>query len=385
MSNNINRLYIHVPFCQNKCAYCAFHSVPTPERDILVSQYFKKLEKDIKETKYLTSPLESIFIGGGTPSYLSERNLEKLFTLISDNFTIAKNAEISIENNPESLTEDKIKVISEFVNRISIGVQSFNEQHRSIIGRMGNNKNIHKVIELFLKNNVNNISLDLIYGIPTQTIKDWKKELKTALQFPIKHLSAYALTFEEGTQLYSTRTTGSEADDLTTEMWELTAGILSPKFNRYEISNYSQHDHECSHNLDTWFGGKYLGLGPTASSFDGKTRWTQQNINEWLKGSNPDIDNLSIPKRTMEIFIMGLRTTIGWTIEHQKNGSISLLSQYPHNLHLEKEVWKEVSQKLSTLNKSGLLRMENFDNNKTKVGPTEKGLLFWNEIALELM
>ena len=429
--NHINRLYIHVPFCQNKCAYCAFHSIPISDGDSLINRYFTKLEKNIKESQHLTAPLQSIFIGGGTPTFLKTCDIEKLFTIISDNFTIAKNAEISIESNPESLTEEKISIIANFANRISIGIQSFNKKHRSIIGRIGNNRNINKVVETIIKNNINNISVDLIYGIPTQTIKDWKEELDSVLKLPIKHLSAYALTIEESSKLYSGQNLNSiNTDGITADMWNLTSEVLSQSgFNRYEISNYSLPDYECIHNLDIWFGGKYLGLGPGASSFDGKIRWTQPELNKWLKGEKPEMDRLSPQKRAIEIFIMGLRTTHGWIIdrqaysycnrdhiqnefnpsnppepkclkrifrsgtknespraEQQKNEYILLISQqFSHNLALKTADWEKISRKLSILNDAGLLNLEKIDSNKMQIAPTEKGLLFWNEIALELI
>jgi len=384
--NQINRLYIHVPFCQNKCDYCAFHSTPISD-ETLISKYFIKLENNIKNMRHLTAPLESIFIGGGTPTHLNTNDIEKLFTIILNNFTIAENAEISIESNPESLTEEKINIIAGFANRVSIGIQSFNKKHRTIIGRIGNNENINKVIERIIKYNISNISVDLIYGIPTQTIEDWKEELNSILKFPIKHLSAYALTTEEGSKLYLDKLPNStNLDEITAVMWHLTSEILSELgFARYEISNYSSPGYECIHNLNTWFGGTYLGLGPTASSFDEKNRWTQPELNEWLREKPPEIDHLSPQKRTIEIFIMGLRTTFGWIIERQKNANRLLYSQFPHKLLLKLTEWGEIESKISVLNKNGLLKIEHINCKQMRIFPTEKGLLFWNEIALELI
>ena len=384
----INRLYIHVPFCQNKCAYCAFHSIPVSIENSFIDRYFAKLEKNIKESRHLTTSLQSIFIGGGTPSCLKPNDIEKLFTIISDNFTIAEKAEISIECNPESLTAEKISIIAGFANRVSIGIQSFNEKHRSIIGRIGTNKNISNVIEAITRQNIYNISTDLIYGIPTQTMKDWEEELKSVLKLPIKHLSTYALTIEEGSKLYldknlSSITTGN---DITADMWNLTSEILSPAgFSRYEISNYSLSNYECKHNLGTWFGGGYLGLGPSASSFDGKIRWTQPELDKWLKGEKPEIDRLSPEKRAIEIFIMGLRATYGWIIKHQKDGSALLESQFPNKLTIKAATWKELNSKISNLSNDNLLKLEKISQNITHVFPTQKGLLFWNEIAMELI
>lgn len=378
----IDRLYVHVPFCSSKCDYCAFHSIPVSDSDYLIQQYFAKLERDIKESKHLTSPLKSIFIGGGSPSYLKTNNIEKLFSIIANNFTIAENAEISVENNPESLTLKKIKTISSFANRISVGVQSFNKSHLDIIGRSRDeNISLEKIVSAFLKNNIDNISIDLIYGIPTQTVKDWENELMTALDLPIKHLSAYSLTYEEGTKLYTN--VNPNLEDLSCEMWKLTSEILYPKMNRYEISNYSQPGLECKHNFNIWFGEKYLGLGPAASSFDGKTRWTQQNLDHWLNGTPPEIDNLPYHKRLVEIFIMGLRTTIGWTVEiNGKN--VFMNSPYSSPLELSKQDWISLEEKLITLNQAELITTEK-NNHKTRISSTQKGLLFWNELATELL
>jgi len=187
--------------------------------------------------------------------------------------------------------------------------------------------------------------------------------------------------------LYSDKNLNSTATaDLTPEMSNLTSDILLQSgFNKYEISNYSQPGYECRHNLDTWFGGKYLGLGPTASSFDGTNRWTQSKLNEWLKGERPQIDCLSQLNRTIEIFIMGLRTTRGWIIKHIENKKILLTSQFPQSLELNTEEWGELNIKLSSLTKAGLLKIKNIANNKMQVSPTEKGLLFWDEIALQLI
>jgi oxygen-independent coproporphyrinogen III oxidase len=169
-------------------------------------------------------------------------------------------------------------------------------------------------------------------------------------------------------------------------MWSFTSNLLLQSgYSRYEISNYSLPGFECKHNLDTWFGGTYLGLGPTASSFDGKIRWTQPKLNEWLKDEKPEIDSLSTRKRTMEIFIMGLRTTHGWIAEKQDNEYILFTSQFTHNLSLKIADWEIINKKLFSLHKAGLLKIKNINSSKTQIFPTEKGLLFWNEVAMELI
>ncbi len=384
----IDRLYIHIPFCKKKCSYCAFHSIPASD-EILVEKYFAKLEQNIKENKHQTEALESIFIGGGTPSLLSAKRLEKLFSIIKNNFKIKDTAEISIENNPESLTDEKIHLISNFANRISIGIQSFNENHRSIIGRSGSLKNLYHTLEKLINNNIRNISIDLIYGIPTQTLKDWEHELTKVLDLPIKHLSAYSLTYEEGTKLYAQikTQTSNESDEISADMWQLTSDILyKNNISRYEISNYSQPDYECKHNLDTWYGGQYIGFGPTASSFDGKKRWTQAKLKEWLENKEPELDYLNKLNRTIEIFITGLRTVKGWKIINKENeNEIILDSVFHHNLSFKTIEWSKIFNKLIYLSEINLLNIKNIGKGEMLISATAKGLLFWDEIALEIL
>ena len=276
----INHLYVHVPFCKNKCDYCAFYSCPSPNLS-LIEGYTEKLAGDIKKSANDTGELNSIFIGGGTPSYLSSNQIKKIFELLFNKFTISKNAEITIECNPESLSMDKINVISDYVNRVSLGIQSFSKEKRKILGRQGSLKNIEKTISAFIEKGIKNLSTDLIYGIPGQTLKDWEEELNQALLFPFKHLSAYSLTYEEGTKLSEKHQTVNNEEDLSSEMWEQTKNIIKAKnFHRYEISNYAIPGYECRHNLNTWFGGSYIGLGPVASSFNKIQRWTNPHIGE---------------------------------------------------------------------------------------------------------
>ena len=385
--NKINRLYIHVPFCRKKCSYCAFHSVTIS--DDLAEKYLTKLEEDIKENSHLAESLESIFIGGGTPSILTTRNLEKLFSIINSNFKIQETAEISIENNPETLTPEKIRIISNFANRVSIGIQSFNDKNRSIIGRNGNIKNIYSIVDKLIENKIDNISIDLIYGIPTQTLKDWEHELATAIKLPIKHISAYALTYEEGTKLYTTEHSGqsAETDEISAEMWQLTSDILHQyNISRYEVSNYSSPGYQCKHNLDTWYGGKYLGFGPTASSFDGKYRWIQPTLQPWLEKKSPEKDYLNLFDRTVEIFMMGLRTAKGWKIIDNKNNNHKILTSiFPNNYYFKPNEWNKIYQKLNRLSQIKLLEFRQVNKKETDIFPTEKGLLFWDEIALELL
>jgi oxygen-independent coproporphyrinogen III oxidase len=385
--SNINRIYIHIPFCNTKCDYCAFHSVTDFNKEVL-EQYFKLLENNFKKQQGKTTVIDSVFIGGGTPSILSEYYINHLFFLINKYFHIAKTAEISIELNPESLSKEKIKIISAHVNRISLGIQTFNKTHRKTLGRVGRVSSIYKSIEHIFDTEIANVSCDFIYGIPGQKIKDLKLDIDTALQYPFKHMSAYSLTFEENTQLSNKILNCSLYDRTSAKMWELLPYFTEKyNFKKYEISNYCIPGYECKHNLDTWFGGKYLGFGPTASSFDGVNRWTQPKMNEWLNKQQSRIDKLSKNERIKEIFIMGLRTVDGWLIEKKDNYQViySPFSIKSRKIDVPNSLWEEIKPTLEKLYRQNLLLLTDISDNIFKIQPTEKGMLFWNEIGVELI
>jgi len=276
MNKMIQRLYIHVPFCSRKCDYCAFYSEPAPDQD-MINAYLNQLNEEFLQNSNKCSELSSIYIGGGTPSFLSAVQLSRLFELICHYFTISPSAEISIECNPDSLTLDKISIIANFANRISLGVQSFNGEFRKTIGRSGTASAIIKALDLLSKYDFANFGCDLIYGIPGESLKDWHDELMQITAFPVRHISAYSLTYEEGSKLRKSSEYVNNDTHIDTEvsMWELCNDFLHEKgVKQYEISNYAQDSYECKHNLGIWYGDAYLGCGPAAASFDGIDRWT---------------------------------------------------------------------------------------------------------------
>ena len=378
--NAINRLYIHIPFCSSKCDYCTFHSLPSPSESF-IKQYFIRLENEIKEKRELATSIDSIFIGGGTPSLLSPNMLDKLFTLINENFNFANKAEISIECNPDSLTNDKIRIISSFVNRVSLGVQTFSKKHRIFLGRNGSLKQLDHIVNEFIENKITNISMDLIYGIPNQTLNDFESDLNKLLIYPIKHTSLYSLTFEEGSRLFKNlNSTEKDFDELSVKSWHLANEILKTNdIYRYEVSNYSLQGFECKHNLETWFGSKYLGLGPTASSFDGNVRWTNPTFMEWINEEEPEIDKIPDKDRFIEIFVMGLRTNLHWILEDEDK-YISLKSNFDtDSLILDKSNWIKLLKELIRLQETKYLNI-NKKGNFYRICSTEKGMLFWTAL-----
>ena len=353
-----------------KCAYCAFYSEGKMEEGLL-QRYMERLFADMDRYVSKCSSLRSVYFGGGTPTLLPAEQMEKLFRKIQETFTLEKDIEITMECNADTLTEEKSSVMGSFVNRVSMGVQSFSPVFREKIGRQSG---FHKgktledtlsyALSLLDKNNIRNRGFDLIYLLPDQTLADWEKELHKAVSFDITHLSCYSLTLEEGTPLAEQYEEQNE--DLSADMWELAGQFLGENsFPRYEISNYAKKGFHCRHNDNIWKGASYLGLGPSACSFNGKDRWTQYSpIGGFLAGKEAETDVIPAEKRLAEIFIMGLRKVSGWT---KKDWDI-VSGGRAFDLLWEKEIEKNLHL--------GLLQKEG-----DTLSPTQKGLEYWNDLA----
>ena len=354
-------LYIHVPFCLRKCDYCAFYS--EPEMASLMRPWLDKIKSGLAELA--GKKLHTVYLGGGTPTLLP---VEMLNELLMDITGLNSGAgEISIECNPESLTAEKAAVLGRHVTRVSLGVQSFDPVLRRRIGRCGDPSKIRPAFELLLENGLKNLSCDLIYALPGQDCSSWEKELKTALSLPVKHLSAYSLTVEEGTPL-SRRYHPDPAGDLrTAAMEKMTRRILKDAgLRQYEISNYALPGYECCHNQNIWHGETYLGLGPAACSFDGKDRCTQPaSVRDWLSGKNPELDRIADDLRQVEMLMMGLRTVRGWKPrEFELAAGIAPEALRPHQI--------------DSLRRKKMMK-------KHEIALTRRGLDFWNDAALELL
>lgn len=363
-------IYIHIPFCRRKCDYCSFFSVSDPEKS-LIDTYLDRLHKDLADAA-LSGPVKTIYLGGGTPSLLSAGQLEYFFDTVKKYVPLSPSAEISMECNPESITSEKVSIILDFITRISVGVQSFNEKLRSRLGRLSRNSDIEFVLSALKSRSAKRFNIDLIYGIPGQTLEDWRQDLETAANHGVSHLSCYCLTVEEGTPLAAAF--GRESaidDDLTSEMWSLSGKFLETRqINRYEISNYAKAGSECTHNLNVWYGQPYLGLGPASASFDGRTRWTQpSSLEKWLNGQPPEMDIIDPEYRMAEIFIIGLRTVNGWNSARWRN--IPLQTTMP----IDWSIMLERAFRIQERN-PGLMNVSS-DN----ISLTEKGLMFWNTVA----
>ena len=363
---NYDHLYIHVPFCDSKCDYCAFYSETASTKE-LKQAFLQKLDTDLSKHSAELQNLKTIFIGGGTPSALSISELQQLFCSLSKNIDLNNLLEFSIENNPESLSEEKVALYSKFhVNRVSIGVQSFNPEFRKTIGRKASPQNIEQLTTQLINHGISNINLDLIYGIPGQKLSDWLTDLTQAADLPISHISAYSLTIEEGAQLAKNKTIVN--DDEAVEMQLEGIEFLKKNgFNRYEISNYCRDSKKCLHNEGIWHGETYLGLGPNAASFDGIQRFQQPELSDWIDEKSPFFDIISPVERAKEIFIIGLRTISGWDIDQfEQVTKTKLTNLYPTEV-----------QKLI---KDNFLKKE-----KNHIYPIDKGLLYADYVAVELI
>ena len=366
-------LYVHIPFCQSKCGYCSFYSIPAAGKE-LFEEYVSSMERRMAGCS-IAGAFDTVYFGGGTPSALPTPLFERLFLAVNAYFEIAPEAEISVECNPETIDEYKGALISAFANRISLGVQSFSQDMRKFLGRNANDHDVKNAVKIFRKYHVNRLNIDLIYAIPGQTLADWIEELKIAVDMGFEHISCYSLTVEEGTPLAEAHGVDVVDEELSAEMWHATGEFLRKYgLRRYEISNYACAGQECRHNMNVWHGGTYLGFGPAASSFDGKTRWTQaHDLRKWLLSHSPEIDEISVDCRADEILAFGLRTADGWT-EAQWN---SLLPEIRAVLP-----WEAIGahRGVSELREQGLLLVE-----PGHIRPSDQGMAFWDNIAAALI
>ena len=391
-------LYFHIPFCQNKCAYCAFFSI-TDFDEKLTKKYINYLIEQIKVVKYYCKPLHSIYIGGGTPTLLNENQLTHFLSAIHKYLPLSKNCEISIESNPETLNEEKVTIVAKYCNRLSLGVQSFDKKIREIIGRKCRDKAVENALKLIKSSSLkSNFNIDLIYGIPSQNLKMWQIDLENAIKQETSHISCYALTIDEGAKLAEENAIKNNInDDFAVECSKLTRSYLTQNnIIQYEISNYAKTNKKCQHNLNIWYGESYLGIGTTASSFNSKKneRFTQvDNVTDYLKGHAPEVDIIEEKDRLLEIFIIGLRTTNGWK-KHQWEKVIEN-NQHHKDILNWSNLCNYFYNNLST-NNLNIYFSKNYDTNfceesydaiitKDNIRLTTQGLNFWDEIAVAML
>ncbi|MCE3296321.1 MAG: hemW [Crocinitomicaceae bacterium] len=367
-------IYFHIPFCKQKCTYCDFHfstSFAAYETQMIGSM---RSELEMRQNE-LNFPLDTIYFGGGTPSIAQMEGLEELLQSARRNFDVAADAEITLEANPDDITAETIagwKAMG--INRLSIGIQSFDAPDLLWMNRAHNVKESLDAVKIAQQGGISNISIDLIYGLPDMDADRWKKQLALALELGVKHISAYCLTVEKKTalnQLVKSKQIKPASNDMQAAHFEiLQESLKQAGFVQYEVSNFGKPGFFSRHNSAYWKGEHYLGIGPSAHSFDGKSRsWNIANNRLYMqsiaKNELPlEREILEAKDRFNELLLTGLRTSWGIKLEQ-------LANILPFSSEFERRMKELLSQQQAEI-KNGHLIL------------TETGMLYADRIALDL-
>ena len=344
---NIAALYLHIPFCKQACHYCDFHfSTSMKKKGALVASLCKEL---ILRKNKIKNTIETIYFGGGTPSLLTSEELDLIFQSIFKHYNVAPNAEITLEANPDDLTKEKLKVLAVSpINRLSIGIQSFFKEDLKMMNRAHNATEALGSIQL-AQQYFENLSIDLIYGIPGMSNNRWKENLETAVKLKIPHISSYALTVEPKTALKKMIEKGKIApvnEELAFAHYNiLTTFLTAAGFDNYEFSNFGRDGYFSRNNTSYWFGKPYLGIGPSAHSFDGDSRkWNISNNISYIKAIEEnklpaEEEKLTTTDKYNEHIMTRLRTKFGISLpEVEEKFDIN------YKIHLLKEAERNISR-----------------------------------------
>ncbi len=371
-------IYIHIPFCKHKCNYCDFYSsVKIAEKDNFIKALLT--EFDLRKNEIISPEISSIYFGGGTPTILSSNDINLIINTINSHFSFDKDIEITLEANPEDLTTEYISGLKETpVNRISLGIQSFNNDDLVFLNRLHPVKQTKESILNLQKAGFQNISIDLIYGFPGLTKKKWKANLQEFIDLKLPHLSAYHLTYEEKTVLGHQLKTNkikplSEEESLL--HYNLLCKILAKNgYSHYEISNFALPGCESKHNKSYWESIPYLGLGPAAHSYGGESRqWNHPNLYHYIKHLNNnslpphDIEVLSEKDKYNDYIITRMRTISGIDLDY-------IRANFPDNVDY-------LTSKINGLKKDK--RLFYYDEKFFKL--TEYGFLISNKVMEEFI
>lgn len=318
-------IYIHVPFCKTRCIYCDFYTCT----DIsLKKDYISALCKEMSLRKdYIAGEkVKTIYLGGGTPSQLTEEDFSKVFDSIYSHFDVSSSAEITLEANPDDLSPEYIQMLrKQPFNRLSIGVQSFDDRELSFLRRRHSSQKAIDAVRMSRSLGFDNISIDLMYGLPNQTIDTWQDNLDKALAMDIQHISSYHLIYEQGTRLFQELETGhvkAVDEELSVAMFSLMIDkLVAAGFEHYEISNFAKSGLYSRHNSSYWLGERYLGLGSAAHSFDGDNReWNIPSVSKYIEGMGKDIPDMEIEyldrdTRYNDFILTGMRTMWGVNLD----------------------------------------------------------------------
>lgn len=373
-------IYIHIPFCKKKCNYCDFYSESIIiDNGLLMETYINTLIKEIelRRNELNSEEIKTIFIGGGTPNILPERLLRKLLKYLGNIINIDNIVEYTIENNPEFVTPTLLELLSNYgINRVSVGIQSFNNKHLSKIGRISNQKtNIH-AIENIKQSKIHSFNCDMIFGIPEQTTNDIYNDIIMLKSYVPDHISYYGLTLEDGTLLHKMVVENKIKminDDMFSDMYKFIMKSLEEVgYNMYEVSNYSKNNMESLHNINYWKGGKYYGFGASATSFDGTKRYKNYpNINKYInavenKGNYEYIEVINNEQKIIETIMLSLRMVEGLDLNYFFN---------KFDIDLKKLLYTN-----NNLLKLGLVSI-----NENRLSVTKEGFLVFDSIIAEII
>ncbi len=370
-------IYVHIPFCKSKCEYCDFYSLPGACDGRTTDDYLQALADHIREAGQLSTEhlVDSVYFGGGTPSYFGAENLEKILDELQRSFRIGVDAEISLEANPESLSPMGLRrMLRAGFNRLSIGVQSDDNEILKKIGRPHTFEQARQAMDKARKAGFANISLDLMYGLPGQTLESWKQTVERIIRMRPEHISCYGLKVEPNTPLWTYQDTANlPNDDQQADMYLAACELLKTHgYEHYEISNWAKKGFECKHNLKYWTGGEYIGFGPTAASdFDSKRFTVMRDLKGYCDGIKKrgvilsECDTIPQRERAGEYLMLRLRIAQGINAR-----------EYERHFLLPFAPIEEAMQKFQT---KGLTEMT---HDRWRL--TERGWLVSNQIILYL-
>jgi len=314
-------LYIHIPFCKQACRYCDFFfSVSLKYLDEYVDRLLEEIARRSESHKGIE--LSTLYLGGGTPSLLSEAHLQKILSTLKDFYTFKETAEWTLECNPDDLNPERISYLRDLgFNRLSVGIQSFQEADLTLMRRSHSSEQAKESVLRASEAGFSNISIDMIYGLPGQSSKNWEENLNRALSLPISHISAYHLSYEPGTVFDHWRKKGrlvpAQEEESVKQFNTLRKKLLNNDFDHYELSNFARPGARSEHNLIYWSGQKYLGFGPSAHSYDGEQRsWNVSSLKRYLEGVKQGLnimetEDLSTKEKYHDYLISSLRTKWG--------------------------------------------------------------------------
>ncbi len=368
-------LYIHIPFCNSKCAYCGFYSIAS-QRD--KADFLLAMKRELVARKsYIDETIKTVYFGGGTPSLLAPGEIAALLESIGQHFSVATDAEITLEANPDTLSRDYLGAVRKIgINRLSMGIQSFFDNDLQYLRRRHDSKHARACIDWAFETGFDNISIDLIYGLPTSDAEQWNRNLDLFFQTGVPHLSAYALTLEPNTLLSRQVETGKSlrpTEESAVRDYEiLTRRVAEQGFLHYEISNFALPQKHSRHNISYWNETPYIGLGPSAHSYDGSSRqWNLANLQQYIRLAG--LSDAVFEKETLtpaqhydEYVMTNLRTLWGCDLKYMKRKLGPSFSEY----------CEEKAEKL--IQQGRLSRTREF------LHLTDKQMLFADGVAAEL-